>query len=67
LDRLNANSDIHSHHTTGKETAKEGKDYLLKSYDYASASLKASKDEGDKKDATDMMDKINKALNRTAP
>ncbi|MFL5729639.1 MAG: tetratricopeptide repeat protein [Cytophagaceae bacterium] len=67
LDRVNANSNIHSHHTTGKETEKEGKDFLLKSYDYASASYKASKEDGDKKDATDMMDKINKALNRKAP
>jgi tetratricopeptide (TPR) repeat protein len=67
LDRVNANSNIHSHHTTGKETEKEGKEFLLKSYDYASASLKASKDESDKKDAADMMDKINKALNRKAP
>ena len=67
LDRLNANSDIHSHHTTGKETEQEGKNFLLKSYDYASASLKGSQDEGDKKDATDMMEKINKALNRKAP
>jgi tetratricopeptide (TPR) repeat protein len=67
LDRVNANSDIHSHHTTGKETEQEGKNFLLKSYDYASASLKASIEEADKKDATDMMDKINKALGRKAP
>jgi tetratricopeptide (TPR) repeat protein len=67
LDRINANSDIHARHTSGKETEKEGKDFLLKSYDYASASLKASQEDADKKDATDMMDKINKALNRKAP
>jgi tetratricopeptide (TPR) repeat protein len=67
LDRINANTDIHAHHTTGKETEQEGKNFLLKSYDYASASLKASQQENDKKDAEDMMAKINKALNRPAP
>jgi tetratricopeptide (TPR) repeat protein len=67
IDHVNSNTNFHAHHTTGKESAKEGNDYLLKSYDYAAASYKASKTPADINDSQDLMTKINTALKRKAP
>ena len=63
LDEISAIHDFHKRQTEGKVKEKEAEDELNKSYSYAKVAYEV-KDEADKKDARELMTKINKALNR---
>ena len=63
LDEVNAIHDFHKRQTEGKIKEKEAEDELNKSFLYAKIAYE-TKEETDKKDARELMTKINKALNR---
>jgi len=63
IDAVNAIHDFHKRQTEGKIKEKEAEDELNKSYSYAKIAYE-TKEETDKKDARELITKINKALNR---
>ena len=63
LDQVGAIHDFHKRQTEGKVKEQEAEGELNKSYSYAKIAYE-TKEEADKKDARELMTKINKALNR---